>query len=132
MRFWCHRLGSNQRYLDLQSSALPTELQWHICLRRVLNPLPSGLETRRSTFKLHKHINIGWKGWIRTNEVYELCYTRILLIRPFDRLDTFQYMWWAGLDSNQRIVTEGGLQPPAIAAMRPTHIKLVRRQRVEL
>lgn len=31
-------------------------------------------------------------------------------------------IWWAGLDSNQRIVTEGGLQPPAIAAMRPTHI----------
>ena len=27
-----------------------------IRLRRVLNPLPSGLETRRSTFKLHKHI----------------------------------------------------------------------------
>ena len=30
--------------------------------------------------------------------------------------------WWAGLDSNQRIVTERGLQPPAIAAMRPTQI----------
>ena len=28
------------------------------CLRQVLNPLPSGLETRRSTFKLRKHINI--------------------------------------------------------------------------
>ena len=24
---WCYRLGLNQRYLDFQSSALPTELQ---------------------------------------------------------------------------------------------------------
>ena len=50
---------------------------------------------------------------------------------PFVHLDTFQYIWWAGLDSNQRIVTERGLQPPAIAAMRPTHINLVYRQGLE-
>lgn len=29
--------------------------------------------------------------------------------------------WWAVLDSNQRWVNPGGLQPPAIAAMRTTH-----------
>ena len=32
-------------------------------------------------------------------------------------------VWWAGLDSNQRIPKEGDLQSPAIAAMRPTHIE---------
>ena len=32
-------------------------------------------------------------------------------------------VWWAGLDSNQRIPKERGLQPLAIAAMRPTHIR---------
>ena len=31
-------------------------------------------------------------------------------------------LWWAGLDSNQRSREAVGLQPTAIAAMRPTHI----------
>ena len=49
-------------------------------------------------------------------------FTHGFTTRSLDHLDTFQYIWWAGLDSNQRIVTERGLQPPAIAAMRPTQI----------
>lgn len=32
-------------------------------------------------------------------------------------------VWWAGLDSNQRIPKEEDLQSSAIAAMRPTHIE---------
>ena len=32
-------------------------------------------------------------------------------------------VWWAGLDSNQRIPKEWNLQSHAIAAMRPTHIE---------
>ena len=58
-------------------------------------------------------------------------FTHGFTTRSLDHLDTFQYIWWAGLDSNQRIVTERGLQPPAIAAMRPTHINLVYRQGLE-
>lgn len=39
------------------------------------------------------------------------------------RIYSILFIWWAGLDSNQRIPKEAGLQPAAIAAMRPTHIE---------
>ncbi len=32
--FWCLRSESNQRHEDFQSSALPTELQRHICIKK--------------------------------------------------------------------------------------------------
>ena len=52
--FWCRRVGLNHRDLDFQSSALPSELQRHLCgfshFRRfpclVINPSP--LAIRRS------------------------------------------------------------------------------------
>ena len=47
-RKWCPGPESNQRHVDFQSVALPTELPRHMATRKGLEPSTSGVTGRRS------------------------------------------------------------------------------------
>ena len=70
-RIWCLRSESNQRHVDFQSTALPTELQRHIvesgCSPQHIMATPNGLEPSTSSVtgwranRLHHRAMFWWE-----------------------------------------------------------------------
>ena len=71
-RIWCLRSESNQRHVDFQSTALPTELQRHICgehcsPQMLYMATPNGLEPSTSSVtgwranRLHHRAIFWWE-----------------------------------------------------------------------